>query len=208
MALIKCPECGRENVSDSAEVCPDCGYGIKAYFDQIRQEKMQEQKRIEKELDTKKRIEAVSMPEQPKFSRVFILYLILVFIVVSWLALYATPTINNREELSVIDWIFWIVYLIGTMIIPLFFMYLPYYKKRVKDYELACQDFEAYQRQVIQAEDKAIADALVRERREAMKPECPYCHSHNTTKISSFDKTLLQEKRIYQWHCNRCQSDF
>lgn len=44
MALIKCPECGRENVSDSAEVCPDCGYGIKAYFDQIRQEKMQEQK--------------------------------------------------------------------------------------------------------------------------------------------------------------------
>lgn len=28
MALIKCPECGRENVSDSAEACPDCGYGI------------------------------------------------------------------------------------------------------------------------------------------------------------------------------------
>ena len=36
MALIKCPECGRENVSDSAESCPECGYGIKAYFEKIR----------------------------------------------------------------------------------------------------------------------------------------------------------------------------
>lgn len=32
MALIKCPECGKENVSDSAEVCPNCGYGIKKHF--------------------------------------------------------------------------------------------------------------------------------------------------------------------------------
>lgn len=29
MALIKCPECGRENVSDSAESCPGCGYPFK-----------------------------------------------------------------------------------------------------------------------------------------------------------------------------------
>lgn len=32
MALIKCPECGRENVSDSAESCPSCGYNIKAHY--------------------------------------------------------------------------------------------------------------------------------------------------------------------------------
>lgn len=29
--LINCPECGRANVSKSAETCPDCGYGIKAH---------------------------------------------------------------------------------------------------------------------------------------------------------------------------------
>ncbi len=28
MALIKCPECGRENVSDKAPSCPGCGYEI------------------------------------------------------------------------------------------------------------------------------------------------------------------------------------
>ena len=38
MALIKCPECGRENVSDSAEMCPDCGYRIKAHFEIIQGE--------------------------------------------------------------------------------------------------------------------------------------------------------------------------
>lgn len=38
MALVKCPECGKENVSDSAEACPDCGYGIKAHFKMIRQD--------------------------------------------------------------------------------------------------------------------------------------------------------------------------
>ena len=37
MALIKCPECGREKVSDSAEVCPDCGYGIKEHFKKLKE---------------------------------------------------------------------------------------------------------------------------------------------------------------------------
>lgn len=33
MALIECPECGRKNVSDSAEACPDCRYGIKEHYE-------------------------------------------------------------------------------------------------------------------------------------------------------------------------------
>lgn len=28
MALIKCPECGKENVSDKAKACPECGYSL------------------------------------------------------------------------------------------------------------------------------------------------------------------------------------
>lgn len=33
MALVKCPECGRENVSSTAKSCPGCGYNIKEYFE-------------------------------------------------------------------------------------------------------------------------------------------------------------------------------
>ena len=32
MALVKCPECGRENVSDSAKSCPGCGFNLKTYY--------------------------------------------------------------------------------------------------------------------------------------------------------------------------------
>ena len=32
MALIKCPECGQEKVSDSALACPDCGFSIREYM--------------------------------------------------------------------------------------------------------------------------------------------------------------------------------
>lgn len=45
--------------------------------------------------------------------------------------------------------------------------------------------------------------------------ECPYCHSTNTTKITTVAKAvnvalfgLLGNKRKHQWHCNNCKSDF
>lgn len=38
MALINCPECGKENVSDSAIACPNCGYNIKAHTDRVKAE--------------------------------------------------------------------------------------------------------------------------------------------------------------------------
>lgn len=40
MALVKCPECGKE-VSDSAANCLNCGYGIKLHYEKIELEKQQ-----------------------------------------------------------------------------------------------------------------------------------------------------------------------
>ena len=48
MALITCPECGRKKVSDTAEACPSCGFGIKAYFEKKYEE--EENKETEKEI--------------------------------------------------------------------------------------------------------------------------------------------------------------
>lgn len=39
MALIKCPECGREKVSSTADSCPSCGYGIKAHFERLEKKR-------------------------------------------------------------------------------------------------------------------------------------------------------------------------
>lgn len=45
--------------------------------------------------------------------------------------------------------------------------------------------------------------------------ECPYCHSHNTTKISGMSRWLsvglfgIGSKKVgKQWHCKSCGSDF
>ena len=58
MARVNCPECGRENVSDSAASCPGCGYDIKAHFDRIKQEE-------ENKHTLERRMKRIQMPEKP-----------------------------------------------------------------------------------------------------------------------------------------------
>lgn len=53
MALIKCPECGRDNVSEHAEVCPECGFNIYEYYKLIR---VKERKQAVKEKIKKPKI--------------------------------------------------------------------------------------------------------------------------------------------------------
>ena len=48
MALVKCPECGRERVSDTAEACPDCGYNVRAYYERVKEENEKSEKSEEK----------------------------------------------------------------------------------------------------------------------------------------------------------------
>ena len=60
MALVKCPECGKENVSDSAVSCPNCGYNIKEHYEKIRHE---EQERLKQE-----RIKAMPKAQQPNLN--------------------------------------------------------------------------------------------------------------------------------------------
>lgn len=47
MALVTCPECGRKNVSDSAVACPDCGFGIREYYTNIKEQQQKEEKEKE-----------------------------------------------------------------------------------------------------------------------------------------------------------------
>ena len=55
MALVKCPECGREKVSDSAIACPDCGFGIREYYTHLKEQ----QDKAEKEKEYRKHAQSV-----------------------------------------------------------------------------------------------------------------------------------------------------
>lgn len=53
MALITCPECGREKVSDTATSCPGCGFAIRSFFMEQKQGILEnEDKKIECEAET------------------------------------------------------------------------------------------------------------------------------------------------------------
>ena len=61
MAIINCPECGKEGVSDKAVSCPSCAYGIKEHFDDIRQ---QEEKRELDRLAEEQRVKQLEVDNQ------------------------------------------------------------------------------------------------------------------------------------------------
>ena len=91
MALIKCPECGRENVSDTAKACPGCGYGIREHFDRIgreNKEKVQESAEIKKDINEDidvpgQKQEPSADPSSKKMLYSVCAILVIVFIVVS-----------------------------------------------------------------------------------------------------------------------------
>ncbi|GLB26631.1 hypothetical protein LXJ15735_28720 [Lacrimispora xylanolytica] len=209
--LVKCPECGKENVSDSANACPDCGYGIRTHFDKIHQDEVRKEQTQKAKIDDQQRvlerIKSVPKPTKPTFSKGLIAYSIMTTLLLSWLFL---------SDGQIGMW-FWEVML---FVIAPFFIYKHKYDKKLGDYNLAKTNFEAYQRQVIQEQDKEIASvrasAEAWSREEAKKPKCPYCNSTDLNKISGLSKAgsvalwgiFAVGKVSKQWHCNGCKSDF
>lgn len=65
MALIKCPECGRE-VSDKAKVCPNCGFGIVEHLEAEREKISNEIAREQQEEIDRQLMEEIPLPQKPK----------------------------------------------------------------------------------------------------------------------------------------------
>ncbi len=63
MALVKCPECGKENVSDTAEACPDCGYAVKIHYQRLREE---EAKQARLKMETEKKLAEAQQKKRQK----------------------------------------------------------------------------------------------------------------------------------------------
>lgn len=215
MALISCPECGRENVSDSAEACPNCGYGIKAHFDKIKMEeeekerarRLEEEKekaKIEEQKREEERIKNVPSYDKKQLTTPIIILIISAIFLIAGIAFVALSL--QGATLWFLGG-FCLLYGVGFCFVGIYI-----FSKRLKIYNLSKNNLEAYQKQVIERQNAAKAMSTAN---EATRPECPYCHSHQTYKITSADKAMnialfgvFGQKRKYQWHCNKCKSDF
>lgn len=188
MALIKCPECGRENVSDSAEMCPECGYGIKVHFDMINNEKLKKQFQ-------QKKLDEITMPTEPykpftnlTFGGKFIIGFFSFGVILGFFV--------NRWFLSIVC--------IG-IIIMLYCIEYSNYNKELKKYNSAKENFEKYQREELhRLELNAAAEEL--------KPKCPQCSSTNIQRISITSRAtsiallgLASGKIGKQYKCKKCK---
>lgn len=90
MALIKCPECGKE-VSDKAGKCPNCGYPIEVSKSKEEHEEV-DKSQIEFE-GNKNNIREKRKPNK----KIIILGLCIVFVIILGTALYMVKTADSRK---------------------------------------------------------------------------------------------------------------
>ncbi len=202
MALIKCPECGRENVSDSAESCPNCGFGVKAYYKEIEMQKELEKQRIEREIKEKEEqkqqeekeqaeLDTIKMPSKPSIGQILLIFGI-IFVPFMLLGLLLPHALGFWFFL-----IFWFIVAFST------------YNDNLKDYEKAQKDFKKYQK------DKLSRIKMEKEMTDYKKrtaPKCPMCGSTNIEKISTASRAvsvatvgLASGKIGKQYKCKNCK---
>lgn len=228
MALIKCPECGKENVSDMAESCPSCGYGIKAHFTKIKleeirlkSEKQAEIRKQEFETEQKRRqeerIKSIPKLEKPKLIAPIVVTVISALIMLlgfsmsrvsDWEAEYSSSHGNGNPHFQGGFLIIFGLCILGYAI------YLFY--KRISKYNLSRNNFEEYQRQVIREQDalqkRLEAEQAATIKQQANMPKCPVCGSKNVAKISTLNRSvsvatvgLASSKIGKQYECKNCK---
>ena len=222
MALIKCPECGKENVSDSAISCPECGYAVKEHFAKIQAEEQRIaeedalQERKEAEQRYKKETEGIRQQETIKDLE--------------------TRVENTTKEaikggiglaislpLTILCWnlsshgsfgLFIVICAFATLASAMFlFSGISERNRSLRELEIAKRDINEYEERIKQQTQEAIARSQVYAAKNATKhPKCPMCGSSNTEKIGTINRAvsvtavgLASSKIGKQYECKSCK---
>lgn len=208
MALIKCPECGKENVSDTANACPNCGFDIKTYFEtKIREERVEKWNKEWNKMQQdklKERMDKIEKPKPARVSKGLVIYSVISSILFWYSLVYLPSEIGDKPE--ILGCLLLECVLVG---IPIYCHYGNYQKAK-KDYELACQDLEAYKRKAVEEQDEfwETFDEMFHHKSNI---HCPVCNSNNVKKISTANRAvsvgavgLASSKIGKQYECKSC----
>ena len=185
MALVKCPECGRENVSNSAQACPDCGFGIKEYYLKAVEEKQKatiEKVRAAEEgiseaearAEYEVRLNNVRMPQRPSQK------------------LYCVAKVCGA--IAVIGVVSAIIdpWSVAPMMITPFgtaaIITMALYKNKIEQYEKAMKNPREYRERVLAEEDKKRKAAELYVASKASLDEAPRCPMCGSTYISTINR--------------------
>ena len=198
MALIRCPECGRQNISDTAVACPECGYPIREHFERIKDEEEREVKRIQEyqqhiEEEEKRRIieriDAVKKIneniDQCKANMIFFTVLLvpllgiliyskfsvggIILVACDLLLLYRIKSKLDKSKKS----------------LQLSELNREQFDKNVEEERLKTEAIRE-SRQRIKEKERARQERI----KEAQHPVCPNCGSKNTHRISTASRAV------------------
>lgn len=198
MALIKCPECGRE-VSDTANACINCGYDIKTYVDKIEKAKKEEEMKAIEEEQIKTLAKDIKLPKKNDFfNSEWGLYYAGSFISGALFVIYVIVCVSTNE------WSSWLILALAPISIITFCEGQKIKKKEDEIIEKAIKDEETYKinkaRQMVN-EQKATIRRIEYKLESEIK--CPYCGIGNPNKVED-----PHNHNGRQWQCWSCKSYF
>lgn len=192
MALINCPECNKE-VSDSTELCPNCGYSIKKHL-QIQPEK----EKLKRELNAKlQEVDNQPYPEKPLLSNEKGFYIPFAFLCLFILNL--APFIYFLLSWQDFSWALFIGACFWGIITYVFWKSIKTdFARHLSEYENMINNWDGY---------KTNAKNELKEHYAALEkilekygtidfnhsPKCPACGSTNVVKISTTKKIVSVE---------------
>lgn len=203
MAIIKCPECGKD-VSDTSPSCIHCGFQLDKHFS-----KLQAQNELQKELDEKLRsIENMDVPEKPNpFEGEGLWWFIVILflgtgIFACWL--HIDLVLSDMSGMPS-------AFVLGLLFIALALLLIRgifnRYKRNIVDYKQKVENWDEYketEKERIRLEYKIYSENIMRCGNRDGKPKvesqqeehiikCPACGSIEVKKISTAKKVVSTE---------------
>lgn len=219
MALIKCPECGKE-ISDKAEICPNCGFGIRKHLEQQRQiqakkietnrrEKAKQQLVNEENIAIQQMANRRITPKiKPFLSGALIAGLLCLLMGIMCIILAITA---EGYAFAIFIGIFMV--LAGIVYSG---MGIEKLREKRKLYDQYKNDIEKYKQEVIRYEisEEKHNEAIRQYGKDSKKIKgivCPTCGSSNVQKIGTLERTTsvvgmgIASKKINKtFKCNKC----
>lgn len=230
MALTTCPECGQSNVSDTAEACPSCCFGIRAYYDKIKQEELKKTKQEAAQKDAKEwslSARNLKLPEKPSLSNINIRTLIISLIVGLFGLLILVLAIVPPDGSDPNGGVGTFGFIVGGIGFLIFFAYFKNLFYRYQMYKLATKDFESYQKIIVAKEqdelriqkerfaiqaNKSKTQQNYSENEKTNVPKCPTCGSTDLTRLTASSRFIdrmaygaLSPEGKAQFRCNKCE---
>lgn len=220
MALIKCPECGKERVSDLAEMCPECGFPIKSYYKSKKTSETEKPNDIDKK-DTQEKDEDVEQdftdylidtkdiykPKKPAILSVISEDIFMGVLGVFTFSIFAWFFHDISEFLSTIFILIVIGYGIGYTVSGIcnYSKAIGVYRKKLELWEEDATTFLAEEMNRCAEEQMEEQERIYKELTRSFQPSCPHCGSTSFTPVrKKWDIVTGYRTNKIELICNNC----